>query len=142
MAEELIPIVQRAYDFAVDLYGAVNRVPRAQKPLLGRELVGLALRLLVTLVTANRRGDKVPALDEADVVVTDIAMPDTDGYTLARAVRRGARPPRSVALTAFSTDEDREKARRAGFDAHIAKPVLPRDLVREITDLVRGSRTR
>ena len=61
MADELIPIVQRTDDVAVDLYGAVNRFPQAQKPLLGRELVGLALRLLVTLVTAHRRRDKVPA---------------------------------------------------------------------------------
>ena len=69
MAEELIPIVQRAYDFAVDLHGAVNRFPRAHKPLLGRELIGLALRLLLTLVTANRRRDKVPDLDGASGAV-------------------------------------------------------------------------
>jgi len=69
MTEELIPIVQRAYDFAVDLHGAVNRFPRAQKPLLGRELIGLALRLLLTLVTANRRRDKVPDLEEASGTV-------------------------------------------------------------------------
>ncbi len=68
-ADELIPIVQRAYDFAVDLYRHVNRFPRAQKPLLGRELVGLALRLLVTLVTSNRRRDKVPGLNEASGTV-------------------------------------------------------------------------
>lgn len=40
MADELIPIVQRAYDFAVALYAHVNRFPRAHKPLLGRELLG------------------------------------------------------------------------------------------------------
>ena len=63
MPDELIPIVQRAYDFAVELVNHVNRFPRAHKPLLGRELVGLALRLLVTLVTANRRRDKIPELE-------------------------------------------------------------------------------
>lgn len=60
MAEELIPIVQRSYDFAGALYGYVNRFPRAHKPLIGRELMGLALRLLVALVTANRRREKAP----------------------------------------------------------------------------------
>ncbi len=63
MADAVIPIVQRAYDFTVALYGYVNRFPRVHKPLLGRELMGLALRLLVTLVTANRRRDKVPELE-------------------------------------------------------------------------------
>jgi len=43
MAEELIPIVQRAYDFAVALYGQVNRFSRAQKPLLGRVEIPLAI---------------------------------------------------------------------------------------------------
>jgi len=46
MADDLSPIVQRAYDVAVALYDHVNRFPRAHKPLLGRELTGLALRLL------------------------------------------------------------------------------------------------
>jgi hypothetical protein len=69
MADDVIPIVQRPYDFAVALYGYVNRFPRMHKLLLGRELMGLALRLLVTLVTANRRRDKVPELEEASGVV-------------------------------------------------------------------------
>jgi len=62
MADAVIPIVQRAYDVAVALYRYVNRFPRMHKPLLGRELMGLALRLIVTLVTANRRRDKGPEL--------------------------------------------------------------------------------
>ncbi|WP_133174643.1 hypothetical protein [Candidatus Methylomirabilis limnetica] len=43
MADAVIPIVQRAYDFAVALYGYVNRFPRMHKPLLGRELMGLTI---------------------------------------------------------------------------------------------------
>ena len=69
MTDAVIPIVQRAYDVAVALYGYVNRFPRTHKPLLGRELMGLALRLLVTLVTANGRRDKVPELEEASGVL-------------------------------------------------------------------------
>jgi hypothetical protein len=69
MADAVIPIVQRAYDFAVALYGYVNRFPRMHKPLLGREFMGLALWLLVTLVTANRRRDKAPELEEASGTV-------------------------------------------------------------------------
>ncbi len=44
MAEEFIPIVQKAYDFAVNLYLYVNRFPRAHKPLIGRELLSAAHR--------------------------------------------------------------------------------------------------
>jgi hypothetical protein len=69
MADAVIPIVQRAYDFAVALYGYVNRFPRAQKPLLGRELFGLGVRLIVALVTANRRRDKVPELEASSGTV-------------------------------------------------------------------------
>jgi len=69
VTDAVIPIVQRAFDVAVALYGYVNRFPRTHKPLLGRELMGLALRLLVTLVTANRRRDKAPELEEASGVV-------------------------------------------------------------------------
>ncbi len=69
MVDELLPIVQRAYDFAVALYAYVNRFPRIHRPLLGRELMGLALRILVTLVRANRRRDKVPELEETSGAV-------------------------------------------------------------------------
>jgi hypothetical protein len=52
-ADAVIPIVQRAYDVAVALYGYVNRFPRIHKPLLGRELMGLALRLSRSLFLAH-----------------------------------------------------------------------------------------
>ncbi|MBI2216310.1 MAG: GAF domain-containing protein [Candidatus Rokubacteria bacterium] len=63
-----------------------------------------------------------------DVLVADIGMPGTDGYGLIRQVRalpapRGA--VAAVALTAYARAEDRQRARTAGYDAHIAKPVEP-----------------
>jgi len=56
---------------------------------------------------------------------------------LMRALRRQERPPISIALTAFATDADRERAAVAGFQAHIAKPVLPHELVQEVSNLLR-----
>jgi two-component system CheB/CheR fusion protein len=60
-----------------------------------------------------------------DVVLCDISMPSMDGYEVARAFR--AHPPLSgvflVALTGYAQAVDRERARRAGFDEHLAKPV-------------------
>lgn len=67
MCEDLIPIVQRSFDFCLKLYGYVNGFPKAQKPLLGRELIAQALSMLVLFVTANRRANKLPELEEASV---------------------------------------------------------------------------
>lgn len=60
-----------------------------------------------------------------DVVLCDIGLPGMNGYEVARALTSvfdGARP-RLVALTGYASPEDRKRAREAGFDAHLAKPV-------------------
>ncbi len=77
-----------------------------------------------------------------DLVVSDIAMPGRSGYDLIRELR--ARPAEAggtvpaVALTAYAAQEDVAKARLAGFDAHLAKPVEMQDLVRSLADLLQG----
>jgi two-component system, OmpR family, response regulator len=63
-----------------------------------------------------------------DVVLLDLAMPGMDGYETARRLRELPRPPLLVALTGYGRDEDRESTRRAGFVAHLLKPVEPADL--------------
>ena len=68
-----------------------------------------------------------------DVLVSDIGMPDADGFALLRRVRslgpeRGGDVP-AVALTAFGRSEDRAQALRAGFMAHLIKPVEPPELL-------------
>jgi CheY-like chemotaxis protein len=74
-----------------------------------------------------------------DVLVSDIGMPDMDGYELLRRIRaggptRGARTP-AIALTAFARSEDRTKALRAGFLVHVAKPVDPSELVATVASV-------
>src|SRR6266478_7802181 len=64
-----------------------------------------------------------------DVIVSDIGMPELDGYEMIRLVRSlpaddGGRTP-AIALTAFARLEDRQRAVLAGFQVHIAKPVEP-----------------
>jgi signal transduction histidine kinase len=68
-----------------------------------------------------------------DILVSDIAMPDEDGYALIRKVRarrmeEGGRVP-AVALTALGRSEDRAKALSSGFQVHVDKPVEPGRLV-------------
>ena len=74
-----------------------------------------------------------------DLVVSDIAMPGKSGYDLIRELRsrpsqEGGRVP-AVALTAYAAQEDVHKAKLAGFDAHLAKPVEMHDLARTLAEL-------
>src|SRR5665213_2876789 len=67
-----------------------------------------------------------------DVLVSDVAMPDRDGYDLIRLLRetpaaQGGTIP-ALALTAYAREEDRFRALTAGYQAHLAKPVSPADL--------------
>ena len=74
-----------------------------------------------------------------DVLVSDIGMPDADGFELIRRVRalgadRGGKIP-AIALTAFARPEDRTRALRAGFLVHVSKPVDPSELVATVASL-------
>jgi CheY-like chemotaxis protein len=74
-----------------------------------------------------------------DVLVSDIGMPEVDGYAFLRKVRElgpgaGSRVP-AVALTAFTRSEDRTKALLAGFLAHVPKPTEPAELIATIASV-------
>jgi signal transduction histidine kinase/CheY-like chemotaxis protein/PAS domain-containing protein len=78
--------------------------------------------------------------ERPDTLVSDIGMPGTDGYQLLRKLRelgaeRGGALP-AIALTAFARSEDRTRALRAGFLAHVAKPVEPAELVATVASVV------
>lgn len=65
-----------------------------------------------------------------EVVLCDIGLPDLDGYEVARRLRADERTARTylVALTGYGQAADRDRAREAGFDLHLTKPVDPRTL--------------
>jgi signal transduction histidine kinase/CheY-like chemotaxis protein len=75
-----------------------------------------------------------------DVLVCDLAMPEMDGYELLVNVRRLepelAQIP-AIAFSAAARNEDRTRTRRAGFQAHLAKPVEPDELIATILELLR-----
>jgi PAS domain S-box-containing protein len=76
-----------------------------------------------------------------DVIVSDIGMPEKDGYQLIREVRnlgaaRGGNIP-AIALTAFARPEDRMKAMIAGYQTHLPKPVEAHELIATIRTLTR-----
>ncbi|HET6899530.1 MAG TPA: ATP-binding protein, partial [Vicinamibacteria bacterium] len=70
-----------------------------------------------------------------DIALVDVGLPGMDGYELARRIRTDPEAPeiRLVAMTGYGRPEDRARALAAGFDAHLVKPVDPRQL-QEILD--------
>jgi signal transduction histidine kinase/ActR/RegA family two-component response regulator len=87
-------------------------------------------------------GSAVEGLDLAarykpDLVISDIGMPDVDGYELIRKLRRmsGLERVPAIALTGYARDEDRELALEAGYNVHVAKPADMNRLVKIVKEL-------
>ncbi len=78
-----------------------------------------------------------------DVVLCDIGLPgEVDGYALARSVRAdpAISGTRLIAITGYGQSADRDRAREAGFDLHLTKPVQPLRLEELLRRLPRGRR--
>jgi PAS domain S-box-containing protein len=93
------------------------------------------------VLTAATAAEAVAVIEATrpDILVTDIGMPDADGFELLRRVRalgpeRGG-TVHAIALTAFARSEDRTRALRAGFQVHVAKPVDPSELVATVASV-------
>ena len=76
-----------------------------------------------------------------DVVISDIGMPEEDGYDLIQKIRAlsdkaGGLTP-AIALTGYATRKDRERSLASGYQLHIAKPIEQSQLVSAISSLVR-----
>jgi CheY-like chemotaxis protein len=134
---------------------AVEGTPSARAPSLagldvlivdddadGREAVRTVLeQRSATVRSAASVAEALEAFERAtpDVLVSDIGMPVRDGYDLIREVRgrgreRGGAVP-ALALTAYAGSEDRQKTADAGFQAYLAKPAEPAELVRRVARL-------
>jgi CheY-like chemotaxis protein len=84
-------------------------------------------------------GLKAYVQDKPDILLSDIAMPEEDGYSLIRQIRKlgedlGKIP--AIALSGYASNESRTEALAAGFDAHLAKPVDIDALEKKIVELV------
>ena len=108
-----------------------------------RNVLALLLQKLGALVEA------VPSAKEAmarvvnrrpDVIVSDIGMPEEDGYSLIRRLRQMPadieKKLPAIALTAYARKQDADAAINAGYDCHLPKPVAPAELVRAIKSVV------
>jgi signal transduction histidine kinase/ActR/RegA family two-component response regulator len=108
----------------------------------GRMLTTLVLRQTgasVEAVASAREALERLERHRPDVLVTDIGLPDEDGYSLIREIRlrdkeHGGSLP-AIALTGYARAEDRARALASGFQAHVSKPVEPAQLIATIADV-------
>ena len=108
-----------------------------------RKLLGTMFRRHGARVTATKSA--VEALevfedDVPDVMVSDIGMPDQDGYELIRRVRslpleKGGGTP-AIALTGYASRKDRERALSCGYQQHIAKPIEQADMIAAVAAVI------
>jgi CheY-like chemotaxis protein len=107
-----------------------------------REMLQVALQQYGAEVRTASSADEAMdhlAAESPDVIVSDIEMPDVNGYELIRRLRQSERPELrrlpAVALTAYARTEDRLKALLAGFQTHVPNPLEPAELVTVIASL-------
>ena len=72
---------------------------------------------------------------QPDVIVSDIGMPQKDGYEFIRDVRKQGLTTPAVALSAYARAEDRIRSAQTGYQTHLAKPVEPAELLAVIASL-------
>jgi len=88
-----------------------------------------------SVAEALRRSDGITI----DAMISDIAMPGQDGYTLITLLKDrlgDGMPAATVALTAYASPADRDRALAAGFREHLAKPINPDLLLQTLEDLL------
>jgi CheY-like chemotaxis protein len=94
----------------------------------------------VSIAHDGRRAVELAELEQPDVIVLDIGMPVMNGHEAAMAIRASDRGKRVVliALTGWGENDDRQRTRDAGFDAHRVKPVDPMEVIDLIAKLTAG----
>jgi putative two-component system response regulator len=124
------------------LWGGVTRVLLAEDNPINREIMLSQLAAFGYTVAEAASGREALSKYQAgpyDLVLTDIEMPELDGYGLAAEIRRleqDGRPRTPIlAITASDFDLDEGKARSAGLDGYMLKPLDPKVLAKKLADI-------
>jgi PAS domain S-box-containing protein len=132
----------RSDEGAVDLRGVSILLVEDDRD--WREAVALRLEQAGAEVTEAATVEEALAVlaeTRPQVLVSDIGMPEADGYALIRELRNRPGPPvRAVAMTGFADPESRERCLQGGFDAFLAKPFEPGSLLVTVGRLVAAPR--
>src|SRR5262249_4655748 len=109
-----------------------------------REIVAEGLEqsgATVLLAASGHEALRVLARQTPDVLVRDNGMPEMDGYEWTKSMRSQSPPPvrdlPALALTAFATDEDKQRSAEAGYQAYLVKPVTMKELIGTIASVAR-----
>jgi CheY-like chemotaxis protein/anti-sigma regulatory factor (Ser/Thr protein kinase) len=112
----------------------VDDEPDARE-LIRRVLVGCHAEVM----TASSGAQALTLIDNADVLVSDIGMPEMDGFELLKRIRAMSGTPAAkipaIALTAFARSEDRTRALMTGYQVHISKPVSTPELIASVASV-------
>ena len=129
---------------------ALSRETRAKAKLTGSRILIVdddagARRVMITALEAagaevrecRTAGEAWDAISQwqPDVLISDLAMPNEDGYSLISRLRETGNLLPALAITAYVRPEDETRVRDAGFQRHVAKPFDPEDLVRAVREL-------
>jgi PAS domain S-box-containing protein len=155
-----LPLIKRQEDGETGGWGenAHTPHPTPHAPLTGlhilvvdddsdsRDFIAFVIGQAGATVSIAASGAEAIALllqSQVDVLLSDVGMPDMDGYMLMQQVR--GLPPeqngqvKAIALTAYAGDFNYQQALQAGFQQHVSKPIAPEALVKAITALLRGN---
>jgi CheY-like chemotaxis protein len=96
-------------------------------------------------VASTREALELLEVQRPDVLISDLGLPGEDGYALIRRIRHheaehGGFLP-AIALTGYARADDRSRALAAGFQAHVAKPLEPAELIAVIADVTGRSKS-
>jgi CheY-like chemotaxis protein len=107
---------------------------------LVREILEAAGANVITVTSGGAALDRL-ASDRPQVLVTDLGMPEMDGFQLIEQIRQlsdgSLRRIPAAALTAYARSADRARTLRSGFEMHLAKPIDPAELVAAVGALAR-----
>ncbi|NJL38796.1 MAG: PAS domain-containing protein [Leptolyngbyaceae cyanobacterium SM1_4_3] len=108
-----------------------------------REFIAFVLEQAGAVVTSISSGtEALQTITQAtpDLVISDIGMPEMDGYMLLQQIRsqKLACLIPAIALTAYAGEYDRQQALQAGFQQHLSKPIEPNELIQAIAHLIIG----
>ncbi len=111
-----------------------------------REFIAFVLEQAGAIVTtASSSAEALQRFPQVvpDIIVSDIGMPEMDGYMLLRQIRDQLedRYVPAIALTAYAGEMNQQQAIAAGFQRHLSKPVEPEEVVKAISALCNLERT-
>ena len=94
----------------------------------------------VLLARNGQEGTRVAKVEQPDLVLMDLAMPVKDGITAARELKADPETSRIplIAFTALAMRGDEERARKAGFDGYLTKPLETRALDAALEKFLKG----